>query len=106
MNYNKFPCDECPFRINSLNGWLGGFTPSETQRIALSESDFQCHKTRETGKERSCAGRFLFAANCFKQFRVKEMNEIMNRLIEKNPLHKKQILDFTNFNKHHSNSNQ
>lgn len=59
----KQPCNECPFRKNSLPGYLGGFTPEETyQGVMTHEEDFACHLTRHKPvKEMSrCRGSLLF----------------------------------------------
>lgn len=51
------PCKECPFRKDSLKGWLGGNRAKD-----ISDADsFVCHKTLG-GKEkdrRQCAGHML-----------------------------------------------
>lgn len=72
----KHPCPECPFRKDSLRGYLGGFTPEETYKAALSEDGFDCHLTRGDGQERKhCAGRLLFATKMCKSFRNKELEQ-------------------------------
>lgn len=59
----KKPCVECPFRKNSLPGWLGGYTADETYHsITSAEEDFACHLTRNKRlKDMSrCKGSMLF----------------------------------------------
>lgn len=59
----KEPCKECPFRKNSLPGWLGGETPEATYHSVMdAEIDFACHMTRhKTDKNMSrCKGSLLF----------------------------------------------
>lgn len=48
------PCNNCPFRKDSLKGWLG----SERMTEILESDSFVCHKTTKgTLKERKqCAG--------------------------------------------------
>ncbi len=50
----KKPCSDCPFKKDTLKGWLGCDRADE---IANSSS-FTCHKTGETGKgnRKQCAG--------------------------------------------------
>lgn len=57
----KKPCSNCPFRKDSLKGWLG---KSRAQEIADSDS-FVCHKTvnysdleseRDLNNRKQCAG--------------------------------------------------
>lgn len=52
----KHPCKDCPFRKDSLPGWLG-----ESRSKEISECDsFVCHKTTGVGKEKKqCAGFML-----------------------------------------------
>ena len=47
----KKPCKDCPFRKNTLKGWLGG------QRMTdiLKQGSFVCHKK----KDMQCAGHML-----------------------------------------------
>lgn len=48
------PCDNCPFRKDSLKGWLG----EERMREILNEDSFVCHKTAYGTdiERRQCAG--------------------------------------------------
>ena len=42
----KKPCDECPFRKNSLPGWLGPWEALGLHRYVMdSEKPFSCHMT-------------------------------------------------------------
>lgn len=96
------PCNECPFRVKSTPGFLGGFSTESTLESALSEQDFICHKTRGRFVQRQCAGRILFAANNFKSFRNPILNSIMKFLTNKHPNRKKDILDMQSFKQHHN----
>ena len=42
----KTICNECPFRNNSLPGWLGPHTAEEILGVQQREGLFTCHKTR------------------------------------------------------------
>jgi hypothetical protein len=63
------PCNDCPFRKNSLPGWLGPWeTPLELHRFVMAENEFPCHKTMtdEFGddvpehKQSYCRGAILY----------------------------------------------
>lgn len=58
----KSPCIECPFRKDSLKGWLGGLTAQETHDYVLSEANFACHMTRKKSNENMsrCKGSQIF----------------------------------------------
>lgn len=47
----KKPCAQCPFRKDSLKGWLGG----ERMEEILNQDSFICHKK----KHLQCAGHML-----------------------------------------------
>lgn len=55
-NMNK-PCSNCPFRKDTLKGWLGEDRMTEI----LNQSSFVCHKTLDKGDKnrRQCAGHML-----------------------------------------------
>lgn len=61
----KEPCKECPFRKNSLNGWLGNLTAKETHDAVLNEADFACHMTRKRAipQMSRCKGSQIFLLN-------------------------------------------
>lgn len=65
-------CNECPFRKDSVPGWLGGFSVDDTLDAQQFEQLFSCHKTRvddpeenqrkvESGEIPICRG-FLISA--------------------------------------------
>ncbi len=107
------PCNDCPFRKNSLKGWLGGVSVQETIQIAHSEYDFQCHKTRVSEEDyeheedyleaeekiQHCVGRLLYAAKNFKMFRRKDLQELTDELEKENSMDN--ILNFKEFKEHH-----
>jgi len=54
--YCSTPCGNCPWRKDSLKGWLG----YERAKELLQSSGFVCHKTKHLGKrKRQCAGHML-----------------------------------------------
>lgn len=51
----KKPCKDCPFRLDSMKGWLG-----ESRITEIIDADtFACHKTLN-GVLKQCAGFLLF----------------------------------------------
>jgi len=58
----KRPCADCPFRKDSLKGWLG----EASMREILDTSSFVCHKKTDL----QCAGHMLIKGdeNDFNQF--------------------------------------
>lgn len=66
------PCRECPWRKNSIPGWLGASTPLEFLDLSESEARMPCHLTvdyeRDDWEEQiktapQCAGRAIYFAN-------------------------------------------
>lgn len=56
----KKPCKDCPFRKDTLKGWLG----EDATRDILRQSSFVCHKKRD----HQCAGHMLLVEhNAFAQ---------------------------------------
>ena len=79
MNFNlKSPCADCPFRRDSLHGWLGEDRAREIIRdTVLSDAPFFCHKTtgagqwsedgdqyQASGAEQVCAGMLHLEHKC------------------------------------------
>ena len=56
------PCGDCPWRRDSLNGWLGGLKPQEWIGIAHSDEVVDCH----TLKGAQCAGAAIYRRNTCK----------------------------------------
>lgn len=56
------PCSDCPWRRDSLNGWLGGHTAEEFVDIARSDFPYPCH----TIKNQQCAGMAIYRRNTLK----------------------------------------
>ena len=70
------PCNECPWRRESVPGFLGPHTAEEWVEIAHSDADIACHKTIPPGTPEdgsdldemtACAGAAIFRANVFKR---------------------------------------
>lgn len=102
MEACKKPCVECPFRIDSAKGYLGGFSIEDTMLTALSDGDFKCHLTRETDNEKHCAGRLLFAKKSAKSFRDRDMDNLKNEIAALNPNYRDEVLAAWEFKKHHN----
>src|SRR5262245_30601268 len=68
-------CKECPFRNDSLRGWLGPWKASnDIVEHVLNEHDFACHMTTSEEAEergtlpRRCTGSVMFANKNVKLF--------------------------------------
>lgn len=59
---HKTPCSDCPFRRDSLNGWLGGHTSEFFMQLAFSDELYDCHA--KIGPQ--CAGLATFRGNICK----------------------------------------
>lgn len=74
----KAPCAACPFRRDSLPGWLGDATPEDFMAAVLGDAPMPCHETidysdpgwkeawLEGRKGKGCAGSHVFFANIHK----------------------------------------
>jgi len=74
----KTPCDDCPFRRDSLPGWVGDSTPEDFIQTTMADVPMPCHKTLDyndsdwkrdwdTGAAGLlCAGALTFFANTCK----------------------------------------
>lgn len=100
-NNLKKPCNECPFRKNSIKGWLGGETAQSTFDMVSHEVDFACHKTRhkEVEEMSRCRGFLLFTKKACK---LPKYNEELKAIIEnlKKP-DTSNILSIPEFFQHH-----
>lgn len=84
MNYDLVrPCDNCPFRVDCLEGWLGEERAEEIiDAITAKQATFACHKTTEAGgkrggQEQHCAGAMIMLE---KLEQPNQMMRIMERL--------------------------
>lgn len=56
------PCSDCPWRRDSLSGWLGGATPDAWLATAHSDTYVPCH----TVGNQQCAGVAVYRRNTCK----------------------------------------
>lgn len=64
---HNHPCDDCPFSVYSINGWLGGHRPEDFIHIAMSDELYPCHALTGPKREKlQCAGLAVFRANMCK----------------------------------------
>lgn len=75
MEHCKKPCNECPFRKDSLRGWLSAYSPTELHQIVMNEKPFPCHMTHDgdiewedAGSKTNplCAGALIYMKQAFK----------------------------------------
>ena len=59
------PCSECPFRRDSLQGWLG----EGTATLIIGDALFTCHKTQDPNR-RQCAGHMLLLKEINQYYRL------------------------------------
>lgn len=59
--YCKAPCENCPFRKDSMSGWLG----EEKMKEIVNQDSFVCHKFLDGGMEgrKQCAGHMILNGN-------------------------------------------
>ncbi len=104
INNLKKPCNECPFKKDSLKGWLGGETPESTMEFMFHEADFACHNTRHKKLEEMsrCRGFLLFTRKAGKLPKYnKELGEIVSKIDFKTAC-ESNILSVPEFKKHHT----
>ena len=67
---HKTPCSDCPFRRDSIPGWLGTLTPKQWMELAHGEGSANCHTTKQAdGSGWECAGLAIYRANVYKSVR-------------------------------------
>ena len=98
------PCNECPFRKDSLKGWLGGETAQSTFDMVKSETDFACHKTRskKPTEMSRCRGFLLFTRKIAK---IPKYNTELHKAvmaIDYKTASESDILSLPDFIKHHT----
>ena len=109
MNACKTPCNACPFRKNSLPGWLATYTPTELHSVVMSEKPFPCHLTHPT-EELSwdesgtpehplCAGALMYMRKNAKNPRNPELSKLVRSIKLEDC---DNILNTSEFIKHHS----
>ncbi len=110
LNICKKTCNDCPFRKQSLPGWLGDYNSAqELHNIVMSEAPFPCHLTH-TDEEISfeeagtvehplCAGALMYMRKAGKLPRNKELLDAMKSF----PISELDaILSYREFFQHHS----
>lgn len=60
---HKVPCSDCPWRRDSLPGWLGGETVKDFVNMAHGEVQYNCHVI----VNQQCAGMAVYRANVAKR---------------------------------------
>lgn len=61
------PCSDCPFRRDSMPGWLGLLSVDDWVELAHGEGSADCHTTKQKGgKGWACAGLAIYRANICK----------------------------------------
>ena len=69
---HKRPCRECPWKVQSARGWLGGSTPLEFLQTSEAEQRMPCHMhvdyeradwEAQAAQAPQCAGRAIHFAN-------------------------------------------
>jgi hypothetical protein len=61
------PCSDCPFRRDSIPGWLGGNTAEDFVMLAQGDASYPCHTLRpKDAAGWQCAGLATFRANICK----------------------------------------
>lgn len=95
------PCDECPFRKNSIPGWLGAETAESTFHHVTNEGDFACHKTRSKPLSlmSRCKGSLLFLKKACKS---PKYNEELKVALKKEKGDTSNILLVNEFFNHHN----
>jgi len=108
----KTPCEQCPFRKNSLPGWLGPYeNAQELLNVINAEIHFMCHMTLgqddddevDESKMKYCKGALLFMINNGKLPRDKELMKLRNEAKGENL---DNILDVPGFMYHHDPKNK
>jgi hypothetical protein len=101
----KVPCKECPFRKDSVAGWLANYTPQDLHTLVMSEQPFPCHMTHEKDLEFNeaeeyplCKGALAYMKKNAKSPRNQELNALVKAV---EPEVTENILGFVEFFKHH-----
>ena len=79
MEFNlKKPCKDCPFKTDTLEGWLGEERAEEISNdLIYNQGTFACHKTLQAAKQEHCAGALILLE---KLDRPNQMMRIAERL--------------------------
>lgn len=61
------PCSDCPWRRDSLQGWLGGYDADEFLDAARGDGPVHCHVLKRTNQAHwECAGAAIYRRNSCK----------------------------------------
>lgn len=111
IDHCKKPCNECPFRKNSLPGWLSNYTVEELHSLVMEEVPFPCHITheedlqvnwlenKEERKPLLCSGALLYMKKSCKLPRRKDLAELVKSMNRKDC---ENILSIPDFFSYHS----
>lgn len=109
-------CKECPFRKDSVKGWLGDLTPEEMLEHIFHERVFSCHMTRGEdeennflqivqGKQPICRGFIISATKSAKRFGKMTMGRALGALqdsIDITATEREEIMTAWEFKEHHT----
>lgn len=116
IKYCKKVCEGCPFKKNSLRGWLGPYkSPSELHNLVLTrEVPFPCHEAQNAYEEKTgedtgyydtgvnipyCAGALMYARKAGKLFHNPKVQQIACEFSNED---KAEILSVRELHDHHT----
>ncbi len=92
---HKTPCKECPWRLASAGGWLGGHPSDYYTDSIRADNPISCHMTLEEGRrEALCAGSLVHYRNKLQKPRRLDLNAAVES-VEPSPLVFRLTQDFT-----------
>ena len=97
----KSPCNECPFRKNSLPGYLGGvWTAKELHQTVMGEAPFPCHQTMEHREEdySHCVGSIMYMNKNAKRCQNIQLSRLQAKFKDEDHSN---ILSLVEFVEHH-----
>jgi len=81
------PCEDCPWRKNSLPGWLGDYDADTWLQIAHGDGIIPCHVYTQ-----QCAGAAIYRSNVCKSVRNPKALELPGN---------SEVFTFNEFKQHH-----
>lgn len=109
----KNPCNACPFRKNSLPGWLGPWDANSLHQFVMNEGDFACHLTIPQDERNlviveeitmRCAGSVLYLGKNCKSPRYEPLASVLGK-VKADPEYRTRldnILNLREFINHHN----
>ena len=105
----KNTCKECPFRKDSIRGWLSDYTIDQLHNLVMSEIQFPCHmqmgdediKFEDADQYPVCEGSIKYMKKSAKMPR----NPVLLKMVQEAPKDEN-ILSATEFRKHHDIRNK